>query len=171
MTAEDWCVLPFFVFPGGAPDGRGEAQRARARMEVSRIAKAAEDKVRVNERIHARQVRVIDEKGEQLGIMSPFDAVRTAFDRGLDLVEVAPQASPPVCRIMDYGKFKYQQSKRAKESKKHQHTVTVKEVKYRPKIDDHDFDYKTNHVRAFLQEGNKVLIADLDAMYDLAEGA
>jgi translation initiation factor IF-3 len=112
----------------------------------------------VNERIHARQVRVIDDKGEQLGIMSPYDALQVAYDRGLDLVEVAPQAAPPVCRIMDYGKYKYQQSKRAKESKKHQHTVTVKEVKYRPKIDDHDFEYKTNHVREFLSEGNKVKV-------------
>lgn len=127
-------------------------------MEDVGIAKATEDKVRVNERIHARQVRVIDDKGEQLGIMSPGDALQTAYDRGLDLVEVAPQAVPPVCRIMDYGKYKYQQSKRAKESKKNQHTVTVKEVKYRPKIDDHDFDYKTNHVREFLSEGNKVKV-------------
>ncbi|MDX9973543.1 MAG: translation initiation factor IF-3, partial [FCB group bacterium] len=71
---------------------------------------------------------------------------------------VAPQAVTPVCRIMDYGKYKYKQSKRAIESKKHQHTVTVKEVKYRPKIDDHDFDYKTNHVREFLAEGNKVKV-------------
>ncbi|MDX9973423.1 MAG: translation initiation factor IF-3, partial [FCB group bacterium] len=120
-----------------------------------------EDKVRVNERIHARQIRVIDDNGEQLGIMHPADALRTAYDRGLDLVEVAPQAVPPVCRIMDYGKYKYQQSKRAKESKKHQHTVTVKEVKYRPKIDDHYFDYKTNHVREFLAEGNKVKVTNM----------
>ena len=101
-------------------------------------------------------MRVIDDEGEQLGIMSPEDALREAEERGLDLVEVAPNARPPVCRILDFGKYKYQQSKRAKESKKHQHTVTVKEVKYRPKIDKHDFDYKTNHAREFLQEGNKV---------------
>ena len=108
--------------------------------------------------IRARQVRVIDEEGEQLGIMSPQDAQREAEERGLDLVEVAAKASPPVCRIMDYGKYRYQQSKRAKESKKHQHTVTVKEIKYRPKISEHDFDFKTNHVREFLEEGNKVKI-------------
>ncbi len=108
--------------------------------------------------IHARQVRVIDENGVQLGIMSPADAVAEAERRGLDLVEVAPGASPPVCRIMDYGKYRYQQSKRAKESKKHQHAVVVKEVKYRPKIDVHDFTFKTNHVREFLQEGNKVKV-------------
>ena len=116
------------------------------------------DRIRVNDRIRARQVRVIDDEGNQLGIMSPIDALREAEERGLDLVEVAPNASPPVCRILDYGKYKYQQSKRAKESRKHQHTITVKEVKYRPKIDIHDFEYKTNHVREFLQEGNKVKV-------------
>lgn len=101
---------------------------------------------------------MISDDGEQLGIMSPQDALREADEKGLDLVEVAPNAAPPVCRIMDYGKYKYQQAKRAKESKKHQHTISVKEIKYRPKIDKHDFDYKTNHVREFLEEGNKVKI-------------
>ena len=103
-------------------------------------------------------MRVIDDEGEQLGIMSPEDALREAEERGLDLVEVAPNARPPVCRILDFGKYKYQQSKRAKESRKHQHVVTVKEVKYRPKIDKHDFDYKTSHVREFLQDGTKVKV-------------
>jgi len=112
----------------------------------------------VNQMIRARQVRVIDEEGNQLGIMSPADALREAEERGLDLVEVAGKAMPPVCRIMDYGKFRYQQSKRAKESRKHQHTITVKEIKYRPKIDVHDFETKTNHVRAFLREGDKVKV-------------
>lgn len=93
-----------------------------------------------------------------MGIMRPEDAMRDAHERGLDLVEVAQTAVPPVCRIMDYGKYKYQQSKREKASKKHQHIITVKEVKYRPKIDTHDFDYKTNHVREFLQQGNKVKV-------------
>lgn len=103
-------------------------------------------------------MRVIDDEGNQLGIMAPEEAMRDAERRGLDLVEVAPNATPPVCRIMDYGKYKYQQRKRAKESKKHQHTVSVKEVKYRPKIDKHDFDFKTNRVREFLSEGSKVKI-------------
>lgn len=106
--------------------------------------------------IREEQIRVIDDAGEQLGIMKPEDALRDAEEQGLDLVEVAPKAEPPVCRIMDYGKYRYQQSKRAKESKKHQHTVTLKEIKYRPKISDHDFDFKTNHVRDFLKAGNKV---------------
>jgi translation initiation factor IF-3 len=103
-------------------------------------------------------VRVVDEEGTQLGIMDPRDALRQAESRELDLVEVAPTANPPVCRIMDYGKYRYEQKRRLRDSRKHQHTVTVKEIKYRPKIDSHDFDYKTNHVREFLQEGNKVKV-------------
>lgn len=103
-------------------------------------------------------MRVIDEDSNQLGIMSPRDALREAEERGLDLVEVAPKATPPVCRIMDYGKYRYEQKRRARESRKHQHTVSVKEIKYRPKIDKHDFEYKTNHVREFLQEGSKVKV-------------
>lgn len=110
----------------------------------------------MNEKIRAAQVRVIDEQGAQLGIMRPEDALRQAEAKGLDLVEVAPKADPPVCRMIDYGKYRYQQSKRAKESKKHQHTVNLKEIKYRPKISDHDFDFKTNHVKEFLKAGNKV---------------
>jgi len=106
--------------------------------------------------IRAPQVRVIDEEGEQLGIMRPEDALREAENRGLDLVEVAPNGQPPVCRLIDYGKYRYQQSKRQKEARKHQHTVTIKEIKYRPKISDHDYDFKTNHVKEFLEQGNKV---------------
>ena len=143
MAAEGACALPPLFCKG---------------RRVRTIVKAPVQRVRVNERITARQVRVIDEEGVQLGIMTPQDAVVAAEQRSLDLVEVAPNAVPPVCRIMDYGKYKYQQSKRAKESRKHQHTVSVKEVKYRPKIDLHDFTYKTNHAREFLQEGNKVKI-------------
>lgn len=108
--------------------------------------------------IRVKQVRVIDEEGNQLGIMSPIDAMREANERGYDLVEVAPNGVPPVCRIMDYGKYKYQQAKREKESKKHQHTVSIKEVKFRPKIGQHDYDYKINHAKEFLSEGNKVKI-------------
>ena len=103
-------------------------------------------------------MRVIGDDGAQLGIMTPRDALREAENRGYDLVEVAPKATPPVCRIMDYGKYRYEQKKRARESRKHQHTVSVKEIKYRPKIDKHDFDFKTNHVREFLAEGNKVRV-------------
>ncbi len=120
------------------------------------IARKEEDRTRINDQIRCKSVRVIDEESEQLGIMDPREALRLAEERGLDLVEVAPNGQPPVCRIMDYGKYKYQQAKRVKESRKHQHVIVIKEVKYRPKIDKHDFDYKTNHVREFLGQGNKV---------------
>lgn len=120
--------------------------------------KREEDKVRINHHIRAKQVRVIDEEGGQLGIMDPRDAVREAESRDLDLVEVAPTANPPVCRIMDYGKYRYEQKRRARDSRKNQHTVSVKEIKYRPKIDKHDFDFKTSRVCEFLKEGNKVKI-------------
>jgi translation initiation factor IF-3 len=116
------------------------------------------DKTRINEQIRCPQVRVIADDGEQLGIMRPEDALREAEARGLDLVEVAPMAQPPVCRLIDFGKYRYQQSKRAKEARKNQHTIVIKEIKYRPKISDHDFDFKTNHVKEFLNEGNKVKI-------------
>jgi translation initiation factor IF-3 len=99
---------------------------------------------------------VIDEDGNQLGIMSPDQARPLAIERGLDLVEVAPTASPPVCRIMDYGKYRYEQSKKAQEAKKHQKTTQLKEVKFRPKIDDHDYDFKKKHAIRFLTEQNKV---------------
>jgi len=93
--------------------------------------------------------------GEQIGVLPVEEALDMAREQGYDLVEVAPKASPPVCRIMDYGKYKYEQSKRAKEAKKHQHTIHVKEMKFRPKTEDHDYQFKLKHVRKFLGEGNK----------------
>lgn len=100
----------------------------------------------------------MDPDGEQLGIMSLNDALTAASDRGQDLVEVAPQAKPPVCRIMDYGKYKYQQRKRAAEARKKAAKVELKEVKLRPKTEDHDFNFKIKHARRFLEEGNKVKV-------------
>ncbi len=96
-----------------------------------------------------------DEEGGQLGVMTPEQALAIARSRDLDLVEVAPTASPPVCRIMNYGKFQYQKSKRAHEAKKHQKQVVLKEVKFRPKTEEHDFQFKKNHIVRFLTEGNK----------------
>lgn len=104
-------------------------------------------------------MRVISDTGEQLGIMSPRDAVQRAAEMKLDLVEVAPQASPPVCRIMDYGKYKYEQSKRDREARKKQKIVTVKELHMRPKIDDHDFDVKAKNAKRFLEDGDNVKVA------------
>jgi translation initiation factor IF-3 len=112
----------------------------------------------VNERIRAREVRVIDDAGKQLGIMPPFEALRLARGQGLDLVEVAPAANPPVCRIINYGKYLYQLSKRQHEARKHQKSVGLKEVKLRPRTSTHDFETKRNKVMAFLQEGAKVKV-------------
>lgn len=111
---------------------------------------------RINDRIRVPEVRVIGEDGEQLGIMNTRDAVRQAREKGLDLVEVAATADPPVCRIIDYGKFTYENKKKASEAKKKQVIITVKEVKFRPGTDDHDYDFKMKHSRQWLQEGDKV---------------
>jgi translation initiation factor IF-3 len=99
---------------------------------------------------------VIDDEGQQLGIMPPYEAIRKAREKNLDLVEISPTAQPPVCRIMDYGKYLYQQEKKEREAKKHQKTITVKEVKFRINVDDHDYETKRNHVLRFLGEGDKV---------------
>jgi translation initiation factor IF-3 len=99
---------------------------------------------------------VIGEEGEQLGVMDVRDAVRAAREKGLDLVEVAPNADPPVCRIIDFGKYQYEAKKKANEAKKKQVTITVKEVKFRPGTDDHDYDYRMKHAREWLQDGDKV---------------
>ena len=112
-------------------------------------------RVRVNELIRAKEIRVVDEEAGQLGIMTPEEALTLARARDLDLVEVAPGANPPVCRIMNYGKFQYQKSKRAHEAKKHQKQVVLKEVKFRPKTEEHDFQFKKNNILRFLSEGNK----------------
>ena len=110
----------------------------------------------MNERIRAREVRVIGDEGEQIGIMPPFEALKMAREKNLDLVEISPTAQPPVCRIMDYGKFLYQNEKREREAKKKQKTITVREVKFRINVDDHDYETKKNHVLRFLDEGDKV---------------
>jgi len=114
--------------------------------------------VRVNEKIKGTEVRVINPDGIQLGIMSPQEALQTAMSLGLDLVEVAPDANPPVCRIMDYGKYRYDQSKKAKDAKKKQSIIQVKEIKIRPKTDEHDLEFKARHIERFLKEGNKAKI-------------
>ncbi len=111
---------------------------------------------RINEEIRAREVRVVSPEGEQLGIFTVRDAVRVAFERGMDLVEVAPGAKPPVCRIMDYGRFKYEQAKKDREARKKQHQVNIKEVKLRPRIEEHDFEVKARNAERFLKEGDKV---------------
>ena len=108
--------------------------------------------------IRASEVRIIDEEKNQLGVLSYQDALALAKERDLDLVEVAPNATPPVCRIMDYGKFLYELHKKAHEAKKHQKQIQIKEIKFRPKISIHDYTFKIRHVERFLKEGNKVKI-------------
>ncbi|MHB8418890.1 MAG: translation initiation factor IF-3 [Myxococcales bacterium] len=110
---------------------------------------------RTNRRIRAREVRVIGAQGEQLGILTIEAALAASQEAGLDLVEISPTAKPPVCKIMDYGKFKYDEKKRAAQARKKQFIVQVKEVKLRPKTDEHDYDFKVRNVRRFLEEGNK----------------
>jgi translation initiation factor IF-3 len=112
----------------------------------------------VNDGIRAREVRVIDEDGSQLGIMNLRDARRVAEDKNLDLVNVAPNSKPPVCRVMDYGKFKYEQAKKEKEAKKNQRIIELKEVRMTPNIEEHDFQVKLKNVIKFLGEGDKVKV-------------
>lgn len=114
-----------------------------------------QDSVRRNEQVRAREVRVIGADGEQLGILSRNDAITLAKEQGLDLVEVAATADPPVCRVMDYGRFKYEQQKKKAEAKKHQTVIQIKEIKVRPKTDDHDYDTKVRHIRRFIDEGDR----------------
>ncbi|NGX55269.1 MAG: Translation initiation factor IF-3 [Chlamydiae bacterium] len=114
---------------------------------------------RINKRIRAPKVRVIGPDGEQIGVIATRDALQRAQDVNLDLVEVAANAEPPVCKIIDYGKFRYDQTKREKESKKAQHQVKVKEIKLKPNIDEHDFVTKQNRARGFLEKGNKVKVS------------
>ena len=124
-------------------------------MEVSVI---AAQESRINGEIRAREVRLIGVDGSQLGIYSNADAQRIAEDQNLDLVEIAPNAEPPVCRIMDYGKYKYEQAVKAKKARKNQTKIEVKEMKFRPKIDVGDYNTKKGHVLRFLNKGNKVKI-------------
>jgi len=134
------CGVPFF-FLGGFIAERNFRQA---------------DRIRINERIRAREVRVIDEDGGQLGVMQPFEAMRLAREKGLDLVEISPTADPPVCKITDYGKFQYQQNKKAHEQRKSSRGSQLKEVKFRPATAEHDFQVRKNQIIRFLGEGHKV---------------
>jgi translation initiation factor IF-3 len=116
------------------------------------------DTTRINERIRVPEVRLIDENGEQVGIIPTADALERARERDLDLVEVAPQSKPPVCRILDYSKYKYEQEQKAKAARKHQQQVNVREIKLRPKIAQHDYETKRGHVERFLKQQDKVKV-------------
>ena len=135
------------------------SQRKTASFRRSTIAfdkRAAKNFIRINDRIRAREVRVIDENGEQMGILTPFEALRIARERGLDLVEVSPNAVPPVCRIQDYGKFLYEKDKSERAARKKQKVITIKEVKFSVTVDEHDYQTKKNQAVRFLTEGDKV---------------
>jgi translation initiation factor IF-3 len=116
------------------------------------------DSTRINERIRVPEVRLIDEKGEQVGVMRTNDALRYAQERDLDLVEVAPDARPPVCRVLDYSKYKYEQAQKIKQARKHQQQITIREIKFRPKIALNDYNTKKGHVERFLRHKDKVKI-------------
>jgi translation initiation factor IF-3 len=116
------------------------------------------DTTRINERIRVPEVRLIGEDGQQVGVVKRDDALLYAQERDLDLVEVAPQARPPVCRVLDYSKWKYQQEQKAKEARRHQQQVTIREIKLRPKIADHDYETKKSHVERFLKHDDKVKV-------------
>lgn len=118
----------------------------------------AEKDLRMNEGIRVREVRLIDADGNQKGIVPTFEALQMARDAGLDLVEVAPQAQPPVCKLLDYGKYKFELEKKIRESRKHQKQVRIKEIRMQPKIDGHDLEFKTRHIQEFLEEGDKVKV-------------
>jgi translation initiation factor IF-3 len=114
------------------------------------------DRIRINERIRAREIRVIDDAGTQLGVMQPFEGMKLARERGLDLVEISPSADPPVCKITDYGKYLYQENKKKHEQKRHHKTSQLKEVKFRPATAEHDYQVRKNQIIRFLGEGHKV---------------
>ncbi len=136
---------------GGGPFSRGP-RPARRELPVNK------DEHRINERIRIPQVRLIDHNGAQVGVVSTSQALQMARDVGLDLVEISPGSSPPVCKILDYGKFKYEKKKKEHEAKKKQVVVKVKEIQFRPRTDDHDLEYKFKNIRTFLEEGDKVKI-------------
>jgi len=114
--------------------------------------------LRINEQIRVREVRLIDDKGDQKGIVPTIEALKMAKEQELDLVEVAPQANPPVCKILDYGKYRFEQEKKLRDSKKNQKQLKLKEIRMQPKIGAGDLDFKSKHVQEFLNEGNKVKV-------------
>ena len=131
-------------------------------MNIRRPMRAAPEREptgpRINDAIRARDVRLIDENGENVGIVSYDDAIKRADEAGLDLVEVSPDADPPVCKIMDYGKYKYQAQKKAAEARRNQKIVQIKEIKMRPAIDEHDYNVKMRSIRRFFEDGDKVKV-------------
>ncbi len=125
---------------------------------MSLIGKEVKDTININEKIRAREVRLISDDGKQLGIVPTIEAIRLAKEQELDLVEVSPKTVPPVCKIMDYGKFKYQIAKKAHDAKKKQAVIHIKEMKLGLKIEEHDLLFKIKHLKEFLEDGNKIKV-------------
>src|SRR5437867_2846895 len=163
--------LPIFVGPlsGARPahacrpvPRTGSSQQAKEVFAIRRPMKAAlpvqKDGPRINDEIRVREVQLIDQQGKNHGVVTVSDALAIASEAGLDLVEVVPNKTPPVCKILDYGKFKYQEQKKAAEARKKQKIVEIKEIKFRPMIDDHDYDVKMRSIRRFFEEGDKVKV-------------
>jgi translation initiation factor IF-3 len=133
-----------------------EGTAASRRRIIALDKRSAKSFIRINEKIRAREIRVIDENGEQMGVLPPFEALKIARERGLDLVEVSPNAVPPVCRIQDYGRFLYEKDKSENAARKKQKVIVVKEVKFSVTLDEHDYQTKKNQAVRFLAEGDKV---------------
>jgi translation initiation factor IF-3 len=144
--------------PGGGPRGPG-GPFGRPKLQRGQMPPQTKDEHRINERIRVPQIRVIGANGEQLGILATPQAIQIARDQGLDLVEISPTAQPPVCKILDYGKFKYEKKKKEHEAKKKQVVIKVKEVQLRPQTEEHDLEYKFKNIRKFLEEGDKAKIS------------
>jgi translation initiation factor IF-3 len=140
----------------GLPSSGSRREPGIWRSIIALDKRSAKSFIRINDRIRAREVRVIDENGEQLGIMAPFEALKVARERGLDLVEVSPNAVPPVCRIQDYGRYLYEKEKSERAARKRQKVIVVKEVKFSVTVDEHDYQTKKNQAVRFLNEGDKV---------------
>lgn len=141
---------------GRAARSGGKAANPQWRSTIAFDKRSAKSFIRINERIRAREIRVIDENGEQLGILPPFEALKIARERGLDLVEVSPNAVPPVCRIQDYGRFLYEKEKSERAARKKQKVILIKEVKFSVTVDEHDYQTKKNKAVKFLIGGDKV---------------
>jgi translation initiation factor IF-3 len=135
---------------------RSRREPGKRRSTIALDKRSAKSFIRINDRIRAREIRVIDENGEQMGILPPFEALKIARERGLDLVEVSPNAVPPVCRIQDYGRFLYEKEKSERAARKRQKVIVVKEVKFSVTVDEHDYQTKKNQAVRFLTEGDKV---------------
>src|SRR5271168_2016170 len=143
--------------PSGPSGPSGPAFRG-PRLSRGPVPNTNKDEHRINERIRVPEVRLIDEIGTQVGVISTREALQMARDRGLDLMEVSPNSSPPVCKIVDYGKFKYEKKKKEAQARKKQTVIKVKEIQLRPQTEEHDLDYKFKNVRTFLEEGDKAKI-------------